>query len=93
MLPFVVPGKLYRQRVSLELNGYVLSTLVLDRWDWQNHVVSLPATRLLTNNTLELVLPDAIAPIAIGYNGDPEPHGVLVQSIDVEQLPCSPDQE
>ena len=88
MLPFVAPGKLDSQRVSLALNGQLLTTLVLDRWDWQTHVVSLPTALLQAHNTLELALPDAIAPKAIGYNGDPEPHGVLVQSIDV--MPAEP---
>ncbi len=86
MLPFVAPGKLDSQRVSLALNGQVLTTLVLDRWDWQTHEVSLPTAWLRTHNTLELVLPDAIAPKTIGYNGDPEPHGVLVQSIAVTSV-------
>ena len=83
MLPFVVPGKLDGQRVSLRLNGHELTTLVLQRWDWQNVAVSLPVAWLRSHNTLEWLLPDTVAPKAIGYNGDPEPHGVLVQSIDI----------
>jgi hypothetical protein len=83
LLPFVVPGKLDRQRVSLALNGHELMNLVLDRWDWQNVTVPLPVHLLRSNNTLEFYLPDTVAPKAIGYNHDPEPHSVLVQRIEI----------
>jgi hypothetical protein len=83
MLPFVMPGKLDRQRVNVLWNGQPIGEFVLSEWTWSDHVVQLPAGGNRTENLLELATPDAASPKSIGYNDDPVPHAVMLQTIDV----------
>ncbi len=82
--PFVVPGKHDRQRVSFSVNGRVVNTLELDRYEWHDHKVSISATLLQAQNILDFDLPDTIAPKAIGYSEDPGLYGVMIESIEMK---------
>jgi hypothetical protein len=83
LFPFVVPGRVDCQRVKIAVNGAVVKELALSVSDWADVVVPLPPADARPLNTLELLLPDAVSPLSVGYNVDDLPHGILVRSLRV----------
>ena len=53
MAPFLVPGKLSKQRVTVRLNGRTLATLPLKNSELADYSLSLPADSLRARNVLD----------------------------------------
>ncbi len=79
--PFLVAGKLDRQRVKLVLNGTLIWESVLDHARLYEQTIPLPGRLLRGRNVLLLQTPDATAPKTLGVNLDPDEHAILVESI------------
>ncbi|HEY5838859.1 MAG TPA: hypothetical protein VIT19_07475 [Pyrinomonadaceae bacterium] len=70
MAPFLVPGKLERQRVGLKLNQHSLGTITLTDHVQREYSWKLPKENLQKDNVLRFELPDATTPKAVGLNED-----------------------
>ncbi|MEN8005954.1 MAG: sulfatase-like hydrolase/transferase [Candidatus Krumholzibacteriota bacterium] len=82
MHPFLVPGKLDRQRVGILVNDANLITLDVTEPQTKLYKLTIPGELVQTNETLiTLVLPDATIPEALGVGGDKRQLGVSVLSI------------
>lgn len=84
LFPFIVRGKLNEQRVELKLNGQPLKTFVLSEEQAIEYELLLPKDRLVENNVLTFLLPDAAAPKALGINSDTRKLGIGVSWIRLE---------
>jgi hypothetical protein len=82
MRPFLVPGKLERQRVRILVNGADLITLDLTEPKAKLYKLTIPG-QMLESNEVELtfVLPDAAIPDKLGVSGDKRKLGVSVISV------------
>jgi hypothetical protein len=81
--PHLVPGRLERQRLTVILNGRRLGSWMLDRSAPAVLSSPIPAGTLRPHNRLELELPDAEAPAALGANGDQRQLGVALWWLEV----------
>ena len=75
------------QRVTLSLNGRVLSSWTLEHPEPREYEVALPASGLGPANVLRLETPDARAPIDVGAGADPRRLGVAVHWMQLETDP------
>jgi hypothetical protein len=78
--PFLVAGKLHRQRLKLLLNGTPVCESVFDRAGVYEQTIPIPGSMLCERNVLLLQMPDAAAPKSLGVNLDPDEHAFLVES-------------
>jgi hypothetical protein len=85
MMPFLVAGKLTRQRVIVTLNGQGIGTLELKEAAPLESSLSLPANVLRRNNILKFDLPDADSPRAMGLSADQRQLGVAVKWLKLER--------
>jgi hypothetical protein len=74
--PFLVPGKLDRQRVNFVLNGQRFDRLTLRKPTSAIHQIPVPAELLQEHNVLELRLPDAASPESLGVGNQAAALGV-----------------
>ena len=74
--PFLVRGRLDRQRLILFLNGKRLARLVLTNPTSVVKVLQIPPDQLQEHNVLELRLPDAAAPASFGLGSEVAAWGV-----------------
>ena len=70
MAPFLVPGKLERQRVGLKLNQHSLETITVSDPVQREYSWKLPKENLQRDNVLRFDFPDAATPKAVGLNED-----------------------
>ena len=77
-------GRVSRQRLWVSLNGTDLTRLAMDKPDWQEHTIRLPAGMVKKLNEVTFHLPDATAPCAVAYNNDQRLLAVFVQSVRLE---------
>jgi hypothetical protein len=82
--PYVVPGKLDAQRVTIELNGAKVAEWNLNNPEPTERVVEIPANVMRAQNTLVFRLPDANAPKKLGISEDWRLLGFNVQWIEIE---------
>ncbi|MBA4191957.1 MAG: hypothetical protein C0467_28590 [Planctomycetaceae bacterium] len=83
LYPFLVAGKLDRQRLKLLLNGTPIWESVLDQARLYEQTIPLPGPLLKGRNVLLLQMPDATAPKALGVNLDPDEHAILLESVQI----------
>ena len=82
MRPFLVPGKLTRQRVQILVNGADLMTLDVTEPQARLYKMTIPGEFLETSEIyLTFVLPDATIPDELGVSGDKRQLGISVISI------------
>jgi hypothetical protein len=81
--PFLVRGRLQRQRLLLFLNGKRFARLILRRPTSVLKAVPLPPELLREHNVLELRLPDATAPASLGLGPERSHLGVAVWWIEL----------
>jgi hypothetical protein len=84
--PFLVAGKLDRQRLKLLLNGTPIWEAALDQARLYEQTIPLPGCLLCGRNVLLLQMPDAVAPKTLGVNLDPDEHAFLVESVRIQSL-------
>ena len=80
--PYLVAGKLTRQRVIVSLNGKQLANLTLIALGAQVHTINFSPEILREKNTLSFELPDAESPQKLGIESDPRPHGIKINWIE-----------
>lgn len=82
--PFIAPGKLEAQRVTIELNDKTISQWTLTNPEPAEHTIEIPADLLREKNTLVFRLPDAAVPRTLGVSEDWRLLGFNVQWIEIE---------
>ena len=82
--PFLVPGKLDVQHVSVDLNGTVLQTLLLREIAFKEFIMPLPTNALRSENILTFELPDAESPMNLGISEDRRRLGISVEWIELD---------
>lgn len=82
--PFLISGKLEKQRVSVKLNEQKIAEFEIKEPTEEIYVISLPKNILQDRNILSLDLPDAKAPSTLGVNTDPRVLGIAVQWFIIE---------
>ena len=88
--PFLSPGHRDRQRVRVELNGWIAADLELTEGAVQQVAAVLPSGALADDNLLRLHLPDAPTTPPADPHVDPRPLGVAVRTLTIEDLPAYP---
>ena len=84
LTPFLVPGKLEAQNVTLKLNGQVIGTLIFQRAEAKEYSVSLPGAVLQKENILTFDLPDAASPKNLGVGEDMRLLGISVEWFELD---------
>jgi hypothetical protein len=84
MAPFIVPGRLDEQSVTIKLNGQSLITLTLRNSELADYSVSLPADTLRARNILDFQILGAATPASLGVSPDQRQLGIRVTTVDVE---------
>jgi hypothetical protein len=74
---FLVPGS-PKQRVSLALNGSVLSNFEITDISAREYTIELPVKILRAQNVLTFSLPDAASPQSLGLSKDPRQLGLAL---------------
>jgi len=82
--PFLAPGKLNAQHVTIKLNDRELATLVLTEAAFKEHTIPLPAGALQNENVLSFEIPDADSPRNAGAGEDYRLLGINVQWIEID---------
>lgn len=82
LTPYLVAGKLTRQRVIVSLNGKQLASLTLTVPEAQVHTINISPEILREKNTLSFELPDAESPQKLGTESDPRPRGIKINWIE-----------
>lgn len=83
LAPFLVSGKLDRQRLSIAVNDQVLAVLTLDKGEAQEYSIPVPANALRAQNLLTLVLRDAESPKNLGLSEDTRRLGINVHWLEI----------
>ncbi|MEP6922771.1 MAG: hypothetical protein ABI967_16760 [bacterium] len=82
LTPYLVPGKLTAQRVSVTLNGQLLANFTLTAPEAQLQTMVIPEGALQSRNVLVFELPDAASPQKLGTEADPRPRGIRLSWIE-----------
>jgi len=83
LAPFLVPGKLERQRVDVQLNDWPIASLTLSEHAPRDIEIVLPGSALRDENVLALNLPDAAYPRSFNVSDDVRLLGVNVQWMEI----------
>lgn len=84
MVPFLVPGALYEQRVNLWLNERRLPSLLLSDPAFRVYSIVLPREHLKAGNVLSFEIPEAASPQDMGVGDDRRELGIKVKWIRFE---------
>ena len=68
--PFLAPGKLSQQRVTVSLNGQAIGTITLKEEATHAYELMLPQDKLQHRNVLAFDLPDAASPSSLSISDD-----------------------
>lgn len=82
--PFIAPGKVNAQRVTVELNDKTIAQWTLTNPEPAEHTIEIPAKLLRERNALVFRLPDAASPRTLGVSEDWRLLGFNVQWIEIE---------
>jgi hypothetical protein len=82
--PFIAPGKLDAQRVTIELNDKTIAQWTLSNPEPAERTIEIPANLLRERNALVFRLPDAASPRTLGVSEDWRLLGFNVQWIEIE---------
>lgn len=83
LIPFLAPGRLDAQRVSVRLNGELLTTLKLTEAVSKVYSITLPRQVLRERNVVSFELPDADAPRRLGVGADARLLGINVEWLEL----------
>jgi hypothetical protein len=83
LAPFLVPGKLERQRVEVQLNDRPIASWTLSDQAARDIEIALPGSVLRNKNVLAFNLPDAAYPKSLNVSDDMRLLGVNVQWIEI----------
>jgi hypothetical protein len=78
MAAYLVPGKLERQSVFVDLNGRRIGVITIDEPALSDHTLPLPDGALRETNVLRFFLPDADSPADLGAGDEERFLGVRV---------------
>jgi hypothetical protein len=82
MRPFLVPGKLDRQRVRIMVNDRELKILDLTDQQANRYMLTIPAEFVQTNEIrITFQVPDAAVPEDLGVGGDKRMLGISVMTV------------
>ncbi|MDX6611433.1 MAG: hypothetical protein QOD75_619 [Blastocatellia bacterium] len=81
MAPFLAEGKLARQRVEVQLNDQLITSLTLSDPVPREYEIELPLSALRKENVLTFTLPDALSPQALGLSPDIRLLGISVYEL------------
>ena len=82
--PFLPPGKLNAQHVTIRMNNTELTTLLLTEATFNEYTIALPAGALQNENVLSFEIPDADSPRNVGAGEDFRLLGINVQWIEID---------
>jgi hypothetical protein len=82
--PFIAPGKVNAQRITVELNDKIVAQWTLTNPEPAEHTIEIPANLLRERNALVFRLPDAASPRTLGVSEDWRLLGFNVQWIELE---------
>ena len=82
--PFLAPGKVDAQRVTIELNDQKIAEWLLNESEGAIRVIDVPLNILREQNTLVFRMPDAASPRALGVSEDWRLLGFNVQWIEID---------
>ena len=82
LTPYLVAGKLTRQRVVVSLNGKQLANFALTEPEAQVQTIDFSPEILREKNLLSFELPDAESPQKLGTEPDPRPRGIKLNWIE-----------
>ena len=82
--PFIAPGKLNAQRVTIELNDKTIAQWTLTNPEPAEHTIEIPADLLREKNALVFRLPDAASPRTLSVSEDWRLLGFNVQWIELD---------
>jgi hypothetical protein len=85
MRPFLAPGRLDQQRVTVTLNGRPLTNWILRDSNPLTYSVSVPRDLLAKKNVLRFELPDARSPKELGISTDARRLGIAVERIELKR--------
>ena len=83
--PFLFPGKVGRQSVTVSLNDKVASSFVMDEAKEYDFTLRFSASDLKQQNVLSLNLPNATSPRSLRVSYDPRHLGIAVHSISFQR--------
>ncbi len=86
LLPYIAPGKLDVQHVTVSLNGHELTTWELRNTDVEEFTLELPRRALAKRNVLSFYMPDVVSPKSLGVI----PHEIRRLGIYVEWMEIDP---
>ena len=88
LMPFVVPDKLARQRVLIEVNGDEVGQWELNSRTFQDKTVLLPERILRGTNSMTLTFktPDAFSPAQLGLSSDRRRLGIALRDIQIHPV-------
>ncbi len=81
MRPFLNPGRLNQQRISIALNGRPIADLILRDSAPMDYSIPLPPGILSSNNVLQIQAPDAQSPKSLGVSSDSRQLGIAVERL------------
>lgn len=84
MLPFLVPGTLNEQHVTVFLNNQRLPSLLLREPGYRVYSIKLPRELLQTGNVLSFEIQGAVSPLDLGIGVDNRELGIKVKWIKIE---------
>jgi hypothetical protein len=79
--PFLVPGRINQQTLEIELNGHSVETVSLERAEFVELLVDLPADKLRERNVLSFKLPNATSPASLHMSIDQRELGLAVKTL------------
>jgi hypothetical protein len=86
---FLVPGKINQQHVSIELNGRLITTLVLKESAPREYSIDVPADVLQEKNVLIFGGPDAESPATFGLSRDNRLLAINAQWLEIDSSAAS----
>jgi hypothetical protein len=84
MSPFLAPGKITEQRVSVSLNDHTIGQLQV-RGD-SVYSITVPSSVIRSKNVLAFAIPDAASPASFQINEDERQLGVKVRTVQFKPL-------
>ncbi|HEV8139038.1 MAG TPA: hypothetical protein VGP81_04660 [Pyrinomonadaceae bacterium] len=84
VMPWLVPGRVEKQRATISLNGNVIETLTLKDPAPLEYSRALPKETFRRDNVLTFTLPDATSGHALGLNDDPRELGIGIFSLEIK---------
>jgi len=85
--PFLIPGKLEAQPVTVIFNGQEVAQMLLTNNELETHQFLIDSQHLQADNMLEFHLPKADMPMNYGYNMDTRELGMQVSWIEFAPQP------